>query len=103
MPYMALEKRTAKGFDPELESVEERISVDGKNIEIYGWVDDHRRIAVILSIDEIPEELIEEDWRSFELQNGDSHQWLPTNFLPLALCRKFHYYTGRDGGGLRRG
>ena len=56
MPYMALEKRTAKGFDPELESVEERISVDGKNIEIYGWVDDHRRIAVILSIDEIPEE-----------------------------------------------
>jgi len=56
MPYMALEKRTAEGFDPELESVEERISVDGENIEIYGWVDDHRRIAVILSIDELPEE-----------------------------------------------
>ena len=56
MPYMALEKRTAEGFDPELESVEERISVDGENIEIYGWVDDHRRIAVILSMDELPEE-----------------------------------------------
>ena len=56
MPYMALEKRAAEGFDPELESVEERISVDGENIEIYGWVDDHRRIAVILSIDELPEE-----------------------------------------------
>ena len=56
MPYMALEKREDKGFNPELESVEEQISADGENIEIYGWVDDHRRIAVILSIDEIPEE-----------------------------------------------
>ena len=56
MPYMALEKRTAEGFDPELESVEERIKVDGENIEIYGWVDDDKRIVVILSIDEIPEE-----------------------------------------------
>jgi len=53
---MALEKRTAEGFDPELESVEERISVDGGNIEIYGWVDDDKRIAVILSMDELPEE-----------------------------------------------
>jgi len=56
MPYIALERRRDGDFKPELESKEEQVRVNGEYIEVYGWVDDDTRIAVILSVDELPEE-----------------------------------------------
>jgi len=57
MPYMALEKRRENGcFEPELESSEETIRMDGNSIEVCGWIDDNRRFFVIIDLKELPEE-----------------------------------------------
>jgi len=57
MPYIGLEKRTESGrFDLELETVEEIMRTSGQNLEIIGNIDENRRVFIVLSIDELPEE-----------------------------------------------